>query len=219
MPLEIESSNIVLAIESAIRGGSIALFINGELVQSRLGNSDVSRAEDLLVNIKVMLDEAGIDRHSIGTVVISNGPGSYTGIRIGGATALGLKNSLNAEIRSISILSAMADIHGPDGKIIAAVPTGKRDVAWQIFQKTDDSLIPATEPMADTEQAFFEYLDRQNDTHFVLHTGLMKSHRPSGIDAGRDLAVIIGKAALKGLGSSDFEPIYLRNAQLRQGIY
>jgi tRNA threonylcarbamoyl adenosine modification protein YeaZ len=221
MPAKTESENVILAIESAIRGGSLALFVDGDLFGSRLGNSDISRAEDLLINIELMLAEARIDRHIIGTIAISNGPGSYTGIRIGAATALGLKNSLNAECRSVSVLSAMADLHGAAGKIISAVPTGKSDAAWQTFQRSEELLEPVGEPVADTERSFFEFLWQQHDASIVLHADL--AERASGIDAvidaGRNLAIAIGIAALKGHGSPDPEPLYLRNSQLRPGIY
>lgn len=221
MPAKTQSESVILAIESAIRGGSLALFIDGNLSSSRLGNSDISRAEDLLLNIKHMLDEAGIDRHSVGIIAISNGPGSYTGIRIGVATALGLKDSLNAGCRSISLLSAMADLHGDAGKIISAVPTGRRDAAWQVFEKFDGVLRPLGEPVADNEEAFYVFLERQQNVSVVLHSDLTEkaSAGPAIIDAGRNLSIAIGTSALKGFGSADPEPLYLRNSQLRPGIY
>ena len=214
-----KGSSVVLAIESAIRGGSLALFVDGVLAGASLGNDNVSRAEDLLQNIESMLEEALIRPNQIDEIAVSVGPGSYTGIRIGVATALGLKNSLGTECLGFSVLQTLADMHGTAEKVVAAVPTGKRDVAWQAFQKKDDLIEPLGEPIADTETAFFDFLGTQKDVSVVLHTDLIARCTEPVIDAGRNLAITIGKAAIKGLGKSEPNPVYLRNAQLRPGIY
>ena len=103
-----EKSKIVLAIEAAIRGGSVSLLDGETEILSWHGVTLVSRAEDLLVNISGILEQSGFDKSQIDMIAVSNGPGSFTGIRIGLATALGLKNSLGIPCFGVSLLAAVA---------------------------------------------------------------------------------------------------------------
>ena len=80
----------LLAIESAIAGGSIALFKDDYIVCGASGGNFVSRAEDLLPRIIDLLGDAGITVGQLKRVAVSLGPGSYTGLRIGIATVMGL---------------------------------------------------------------------------------------------------------------------------------
>ena len=97
-----DTQNITLAIESAIRGGSVSLIGDGVEIANWIGSADVSKAEDLLADIDLMLGANGLTIHDVGHVAVSAGPGSFTGIRIGIATALGLETGLGIPMSSIS---------------------------------------------------------------------------------------------------------------------
>ncbi|MGQ0543253.1 MAG: tRNA (adenosine(37)-N6)-threonylcarbamoyltransferase complex dimerization subunit type 1 TsaB, partial [Blastocatellia bacterium] len=101
------TSHTVLAIESAIQDGSIALFRDGKEIASVGGSDDVSRAEELLPNIEKLFNDTGIKFDEIDLIAVSRGPGSYTGIRIGIATVLGLARALNISCAGVSVLEAM----------------------------------------------------------------------------------------------------------------
>lgn len=105
---EPSKARIVLAIEAAIRGGSVSLLEGDGEIASWQGASEVSRAEDLLYNIDGLLEQAKIDRKNIDTIAVSNGPGSYTGLRIGLATAFGLCDALCCSCFGVSALRAIA---------------------------------------------------------------------------------------------------------------
>ena len=55
-------NTVILAIESAICGGSLSLIVDGAEVANWIGSSNVSKAEDLLLNIDTMLTRANISR-------------------------------------------------------------------------------------------------------------------------------------------------------------
>ncbi|MFL6374793.1 MAG: tRNA (adenosine(37)-N6)-threonylcarbamoyltransferase complex dimerization subunit type 1 TsaB, partial [Pyrinomonadaceae bacterium] len=122
---------MILAIEAAIGGGSLCLF-DGEIeVANWIGDRNGLRAEQLITQIEVILASAEINKRDIKTVVVSAGPGSFTGIRIGIATGLGLKNALNVPLFSILALEAMARSHNHTGMV--AVPMGRGTAAAQRF--------------------------------------------------------------------------------------
>ena len=139
----------ILAIESAIRGGSIALFQNGEIVDTWLGEGGVSRAEDLLWNIDRMLKINGIAKASLTQIVVSIGPGSFTGIRIGLATAMGIATALNIDLAKYSILYAMVASQANNESLTTAVPVGRGVVCMQTFRMDVSEIVELTGPTAD----------------------------------------------------------------------
>ncbi len=151
---------IILAIESAIRGGSIALFQNAEIVDTWLGEGGVSRAEDLLWNIDRMLKNHGIAKTLLNQIVVSIGPGSFTGIRIGLATAMGLATALNIDLAKYSILYAMAASQANNESLTTAVPVGRGVVCVQTFRKDDSEIVELTGPIAVIDDNFQQELLR-----------------------------------------------------------
>lgn len=196
----------VLAIESAIAGGSISLLHGGEGVASRLGNSDISRAEDLLIEVRDLLNSTGISPGDLGLVAVSAGPGSFTGIRIGLATALGLKNGLGIEMRTVSVLEAMAASLSFAGKYVCGVPTGRNAVAIQEFSPNEQP----KPPTICSEDMLRRAIENPADVRYVLHSALVESVSagPDVIDFGRNLAAAVGKYVLKPEARIS-EPLFL----------
>lgn len=124
--------SITLALESAIAGGSISLLDDGNEIDHWIGHSDVSKAEDLLINIDELVRRNEFTLGDIGLIAISAGPGSFTGIRIGLATALGLKKGLGVPMASVSALEAVA-LSSAENSLVA-VPMGRNSVCLQEFR-------------------------------------------------------------------------------------
>lgn len=134
--MNIVKKNILLGIETGINGGSISIFENNTEVIKFSGNKSVSKSEDLLLAIDDLLKESRLDVKQINKIAFSNGPGSFTGLRIGEATVLGIHNAINCEIVSVSILDAMTIVADSlCERIICCVGLGKWDLAWRKFEK------------------------------------------------------------------------------------
>src|SRR3954447_25054388 len=113
-------ASTILAIESAIAGGSVSLLRDGEEIAHWLGTANISKGEEVMVNIDHLLTSTGTAKSDLDLIAVSAGPGSFTGIRIGIATSLGLKNGLNVPMASRSAMDAMAAAH-PGHEILTAV--------------------------------------------------------------------------------------------------
>lgn len=100
-----------LAIETSSRPGSLAARANGRTVDVVLAR-DRSHASDLLPKIAELLEELGGSPAplSLDAVFVGVGPGSYTGLRVGIATALGLVRATGAKILGVPSYEALA--HG-----------------------------------------------------------------------------------------------------------
>jgi len=214
---------IMLAIESAIEGGSLALFIRDALISSIAGDQDVSRAADLLPNIDQLLSSNGRAPGDLGLIAVSRGPGSYTGIRIGIATALGLARSIGVPCVGISALEALGLAGPSDREIITAIPVGREDVAWQRFGRGREPLdTPGIGKAADLYTVVRDHPGHQ----LVCHSGVLARLSAVGhagtddaFDAGRDIALLIGRATLQGGSANSLSPIYLLNPARDRGLF
>lgn len=144
----------ILAIESAVRGGSIAISRNGEIVDTWFGEGGISRAEDLLWNVDRMLKQTGIAKVSLTQIVVSVGPGSFTGIRIGLATAMGLAIALNIDLAKYSILQAMITGTKDGGSLTTVIPVGRGVVCMQTFRNNKTAITELSGPIAMNEENF-----------------------------------------------------------------
>ncbi|MCP4573030.1 MAG: tRNA (adenosine(37)-N6)-threonylcarbamoyltransferase complex dimerization subunit type 1 TsaB [bacterium] len=99
---------LTLAFDTATLRGRFALAEDGGLLASRPVNVGGSYADALLPVIQEMLADAGRSRTDLAAVGVTTGPGSFTGVRIGVATAKGLAWALGCELAGVSSLSAMA---------------------------------------------------------------------------------------------------------------
>jgi tRNA threonylcarbamoyl adenosine modification protein YeaZ len=186
--------NITLAFESAIAGGSISLLNGVDEIDHWIGASDVSKAEDLLINIDALLRNNDLSRRDIDLIAVSAGPGSFTGIRIGMATALGLKNGLGVSMTSVSALEAMSATSSRKDAIIV-VPMGRNSVCVQKFTevKTDQP------PKAIDCDRFIEMVHQDSQNTYIVHEKLFTSDVELSHVAnfGSNVAFAVGLFAIK----------------------
>ena len=105
---------MILVFDSSISGFSAAIVDDEKIIQ-RVSNSDAfSYSEFLVSSIKRLLDTVG--RESISSIVVTRGPGSFSGVRAGIAAAIGFQVGLQVPVYSISTMEALArstDEEGP----------------------------------------------------------------------------------------------------------
>ena len=106
----------ILCIETSTKVCSVAIAENGVVRALAEDNEDeYTHAEKLNVLIEKVLQEAGLKFNEINAVAISEGPGSYTGLRIGVSAAKGFAVALNIPLIAINTLKAMC-VGIADGK-------------------------------------------------------------------------------------------------------
>lgn len=98
----------ILIIETATRVCSVALAQNGRTVAIRESDEKNIHASRTMVFVNEVLEEAGLTAKELDAVAVSEGPGSYTGLRIGVSTAKGICYAMDKPLMSISTLRAMA---------------------------------------------------------------------------------------------------------------
>ena len=98
---------ISVSLETSARPASVAVRV-GERRVERVLVEDRAHASDLLPALAMELSGLGAQPGDIDTVVVGTGPGSYTGLRVGIATALGLARGSGARLLGLGSLEALA---------------------------------------------------------------------------------------------------------------
>lgn len=103
--------HFLLHLETATKVCSVALSKNGELVSIKETQEDgYSHGENLNLFIEAVLSDAEISIKELNAISVASGPGSYTGLRIGAATAKSLCYSLDIPLIAIDALTSLAAI-------------------------------------------------------------------------------------------------------------
>lgn len=126
-------SRIVLAIETALYPGSVSLLEDFGEIDFRVGKADLSRSEDLLPVISDLLEKNQIHKKEIDLIGVSLGPGSFTGVRVGLATAKGLALGIGCLCIGVPTLEALAASIEKKGKVRSVISGGRKEVFYQDF--------------------------------------------------------------------------------------
>jgi tRNA threonylcarbamoyladenosine biosynthesis protein TsaB len=101
---------LIISIETATKVCSVALHVEAQLVATQTLHVEKSHAESLLCAIEHLLAISPYTKKDLAAIAVSSGPGSYTGLRIGAATAKGLCYALEIPLIAVNTLEAM--VHG-----------------------------------------------------------------------------------------------------------
>ncbi len=98
----------ILGIESAALTASVALVTDGILTAEYTVNHKKTHSQTLLPMLDEICRMAELDRGSVDAIAVSAGPGSFTGLRIGAATAKGLGMALGVPLIAVPTTAALA---------------------------------------------------------------------------------------------------------------
>ncbi len=145
----------ILNIETATKNCSVAISKDGKtIICNEIAEEGYSHAERLHVFIESCLIAAGIHFKDLVAVAVSQGPGSYTGLRIGVSAAKGLCYALSIPliaVDTLQILAAQAQV--VDGLIIPMIDARRMEVYSAIFT-SDLQNKRETQAEVITEQSF-----------------------------------------------------------------
>ena len=115
---------ILIAIDTSGRNGSVALCRGDAdsfevLELSTLDGGTYSAR--LMPTIADLLDRSRVTKSQLDGLVVVDGPGSFTGLRVGLSTVKALCEVLGKPLAAVSMLEALAVIHGHEGEIVTAI--------------------------------------------------------------------------------------------------
>jgi tRNA threonylcarbamoyladenosine biosynthesis protein TsaB len=122
----------ILLMDTATTRAVIALGdTDGALVEQRRWTAGYRHGEELLARIDGLLTERGVVLGDLGAIVVGTGPGAFTGLRVGIATAKGLAHALSLPIVGVTtgaaLLNAAAAADPAGGRLVLLQPAGPND--------------------------------------------------------------------------------------------
>jgi tRNA threonylcarbamoyladenosine biosynthesis protein TsaB len=126
---------VILAIDTSGIQCAAALW-KKQLVSSRVVEEGLRHNELLLKLIDEVLREHAVEAASLQALAVSSGPGSFTGLRVGMATAKGLCRAWNVPIVAIPTLEGLAAaVPKKIKRVLSLMPARASEVYWQLFER------------------------------------------------------------------------------------
>lgn len=129
---------LVLAVDTstpAVTAGLVLLEDGGShTVASRVTVDARLHAEVLTPHILECLDEAGRAPSDLDAVVVGTGPGPFTGLRVGMATAAAFADALSIPVHGVGSLDAIAGGVPGDRRLLVVTDARRREVYWARFE-------------------------------------------------------------------------------------
>jgi tRNA threonylcarbamoyladenosine biosynthesis protein TsaB len=227
----------ILSLETATSVCSAALHNDGKLMASMEYHVAQSTASKLSVMIDQLLKLASVQPLQLTAIAVSAGPGSYTGLRIGVATAKGLCYALNVPLLSVNTLELMAYQAAPfihsssmegsrDEMLLCPMLDARRMEVYTMLVDSQLKIIESIEAKVLDESSYQSWLNRNKILFFGNGSDKCKSVFKSGnaifIPNIVPSASALGELAFQKLRTSSFEdlasyePYYLKDFMVKK---
>lgn len=150
---------INLFIDTSMANVSISIVKDGKIlsiIQEEIPNEHSKYATSY---VKRVIDEAGIDANDIDNILVVNGPGSFTGVRIGVTIAKTYGYFINKEIIPVSSLKALAISSNNNGNVMSVITANRSSYYVGIYDSEYNNII---EEEFVSRDKLLELIDRYN---------------------------------------------------------
>ena len=137
---------LLLGVETSTPQTSVAIGSEQGVVASAMVARGASHNEFLLAAIRFCLDEAGIGYRNLGGIAVSLGPGLFSGIRVGVATAKALAQTLSLPIVGMASLDLVAYDVRYSAKTICVLLDARRNEVFSAFYRSSPGGIQRMTP-------------------------------------------------------------------------
>lgn len=219
---------IILAIDSTAVSGSVALVKDKKLVAEFTLNTGNTHSETLLPMVENVLSASGIDVSEIDVFACNEGPGSFTGVRIGASTIKGLAFNTDKPCIGVSTLESLAhNLIYIDGIACPVMNARRNQVYNALFRVKNGNIERLCEDRAiaidELENELLKYNEPiflSGDGYDITKNGFTKiqiGNTPETLkyQSGASVAMCALKKYKDGVRTTDLElaPTYLRLPQ------
>ncbi|MCP4895580.1 MAG: tRNA (adenosine(37)-N6)-threonylcarbamoyltransferase complex dimerization subunit type 1 TsaB [bacterium] len=178
----------------------------------RLAGGGARRSSLVVAAIDLVVKDAGIDRSDLGTILVTRGPGSFTGIRAGLATAMGLEVATKADLLAFSSLQVQAARVDTTGSVWAAQPGRRGEVYGQEFEISNGDV-----PNPVTPIRVFSVAETSSGGPWVAPQSLQLAESAKRAAVSLSTAEALIELAFLGAVSDVLEPLYVEGPPIHSG--
>lgn len=157
-----ESSVYGLAFETSGAIGGVALGRDGELMEGRRLSRPLRHAVEFVATLADLCHVHGVPPDRVGTIYVSVGPGSFTGLRIGIAAARMLSMASGARLVAVPTLDVIAqnalDLPDPPDRVAVVLDAKRRNTFAAVFARQANLYVPVSAPAEVEPTAFLTEL-------------------------------------------------------------
>lgn len=224
----------VLAIDTSANVATAAVADNDILLGEYILNHKKTHSQKIMVMIEELFKDLELTIHDIDLFAVANGPGSFTGLRIGVATMKALAHSVNKPIVGVSSLAGMAYNLPYAEHIIVPVMDARQNRVYTASYIWDEGFKEITAPEAATIEECVEGCGEFLDTIFVgdgaiRHREYIKKKlgdkaifapQTAIMQRASSIAALALEKAERGEVSNyaDLRPVYLRKSQAEREL-
>ena len=139
----------LLAVESSAKAAGVAVLDDGRLLAEYFQNSGQTHSRTLMQMAEDLLDNCDLTPRDIDACAVAEGPGSFTGVRIGVAAAKGFAWGREIPCYGVSTLEAMARSAACLGGVICCCMDARRAQVYNaVFERCGETLVRLREDRA-----------------------------------------------------------------------
>lgn len=204
---------ISLFLDSCDKKIIVAVLKDNHLIYEKIQDNDNHLSEIFLPMIKEALDELEYTLNDVGRIYIVNGPGSFTGIRVGVTTAKVIAWGLNKEIVTISELEVLASTY-IDHKYCVPYIDARRDCVYAGMY--DSSLNKVFEDVYISKEKLLNKIRRHSKLDeyiFVSYDSLFENTTLPNIDIEK---IVLRHSCDEGMNPHNVVPNYLKRTEAEE---
>lgn len=221
---------LILAFETSAKAGSVALLDGNRLLGEYYQNTAMTQSTTVMVMAESLIATCGHTPGDIQAVAVANGPGSFTGVRIGVAAAKGFAFGADIPCCGVSTLEAMAENLGVrDGYVVCVMDARRAQVYTAVFRACAGQLTRVTPDRAISLEQLGQEIKNIKESVFLVGDGsflcyntfkdtlpsliLPPEHRMMPRAAGVGLCAYRALCAGESADAGTLKPNYLRLSQ------
>ena len=163
---------MILAFETSAKAASVALMADGILLGESYQNTGLTHRQTLMTMAEDLLKSCGKTAADVSAVAVANGPGSFTGVRIGVAAAKGFAWGAEIPCYGVSTLEAMAQNLGVwDGYVVPCMDARRSQTYTAIFRAENGKLARILDDCAISLEELGEKLKNCEKPIFLVGDG------------------------------------------------
>ena len=163
----------ILALDSSGLVASVAIVEEEQTVAEYTVNYKKTHSQTLLPMLDEIVKMTDMDLQTIDAIAVAGGPGSFTGLRIGSATAKGLGLALNKPLIHIPTLEGMAyNLYGSSAVVCPIMDARRKQVYTGIYRFTEGKLEVLEEQMAIAVDELIQKLNEMGEETVFLGDGV-----------------------------------------------